>query len=306
MLRRILIPWSAVLGLSATSFGQVTLEQKFTEGASYTTETSVKTDQKLSIAGMNVDTTAEVRTTSKFTVGKRDVEGKLRVQEKVDAFRTSMDFMGSNYTFDSATPDDTGASPLEFLRDVHKAMAKRTVTTVYDKSNRAVAVESDQDILGSLPEQARSLVKGALDPENLKNTTNDERDQLKSDPVKSGDTWKRTKSNNLGGGQVMTFETEFTYAGTIEKGGRMLDKITSKTLSATLAFVDSPLPIQLKNCDLKVPESDGAILFDRATGQTVESESSIRITGDLEFTANGMDVPAKLDLKMQSTTVVKP
>ena len=109
-------------------------------------------------------------------------------------------------------------------------------------------------ILGSLPEQAKALVKSSLDPTTLKNAANDELDQLKSEPVKTGDTWKRTKSSNLGGGQVMTFDTEFTYAGTIEKGGRTLDKITSKILSATFAFEDSPLPIAAQE---QRPESAG-------------------------------------------------
>ncbi|MBI3837448.1 MAG: hypothetical protein HY288_05895 [Planctomycetia bacterium] len=47
------------------------------------------------------------------------------------------------------------------------------------------------------------------------------------------------------------------------------------------------------------------VLFDRQRGPVVESCSSMRITGDMVFTANNMDLPAKLDLKMQTTTVVK-
>jgi hypothetical protein len=306
MFRRIMISSCVVFGLSATSFGQVTLEHKFTEGANYTTETTVKTEQKLTLAGMDLDTNGDVRTTSKSTVGKRDVEGKVRVQEKVESLQVTMSLMGTDYSFDSANPDNKGASPLEIIRDVHKAIAKRTTTTVYDKSNRAVAVESDQNILGTLPDQIQSLVKSSLDPTILKNAANDELEQLKSEPVKTGDTWKRTKSSNFGGGQVMTFDTEYTYAGTVEKGGRTLDKVTFNTLSVTFAFEDSPLPITLKNSDLKVPESEGLILFDRAKGQTVESSSSMRIAGDLVFAANNMDLPAKLDLKMHTTTAVKP
>ncbi len=306
MLRKVLISVCASLGLVTTSFGQVTLEHKFREGATYTVETTVRTDQKLTIAGMDVDTSGDVRTTTKSTVGKRDVEGKLRVQEKVDAMQISMGLMGTNYSFDSTNPDNKGTSPLEIVRDVHKAIAKRTTTTVYDKSDRAVAVESDQDIIGSLPAQVQTLVKSSLDPTTLKNAANDELEQIKSEPVTKGDSWKRTKSNNFGGGQVMTFDTEYTYAGTVEKDGRTLDKITSKTVSVTFAFEDSPLPIALKSSDLKVPESEGVILFDREKGQTVESNSSMRITGDITFTANNMDLPAKLDLTMKTATVVKP
>ena len=109
----------------------------------------------------------------------------------------------------------------------------------------------------------------------------------------------------FGAGQVMDFKTEYTYDGTAEKDGKTFDKITSKNLSVTFALENSPLPFSLKSADLKSPDSEGVILFDRERGQVVESLSKVRVTGDIIFSLNGKDLPAKLDLKMQSTTVVK-
>ena len=73
----------------------------------------------------------------------------------------------------------------------------------------------------------------------------------------------------------------------------------------TFALDNSPLPFSLKSADLKSPESEGVILFDRERGQIVESTSKVRVTGEIIFSLNGKDLPATLDLKMQTATVVK-
>jgi hypothetical protein len=291
--------------LAAACPGQVTLKNKFHEGSSQVIETTARTEQSLTINGMAIDTASDTRATTKTSVGSRDTEGKVRVKEKPESLQISVDVMGMKYEFDSANPDNKGGSPLEILRDVHKALMRRTTTIVFDKSDKAVAIETDEDTLGTLPAEVQTLVKSQLDPEHLKAEANDAIDQIKHDPVNKGDTWQRVKSTNFGAGQVMDFKTEYTYDSTIEKDGRSLDKITSKNLSVTFALDNSPLPFTLKSADLKSPESEGLILFDRERGQVVESTSKVRVTGDIIFLLNGNDLPAKLDLKMQSTTIVK-
>ncbi len=106
------------------------------------------------------------------------------------------------------------------------------------------AIESDQDGLSGLPEAIRPLVKGQLDPENLKKAANQEIDNLPTEPVNKGDSWQRAQTANFGAGQVMTFQNKFTYEGTIEKNGKTLDKITHKTLSVDFALLGSVTPFQ--------------------------------------------------------------
>ncbi len=146
--------------------------------------------------------------------------------------------MGQNYMFDSANPDNKGSSPFEVVRDVHKAIARCTTTTVFDKNDRAVAIETDEDTLGSLPAEVQALVKSQLRSEGLKNAVNEEIDQIKREPLNKGDTWGRMKTANFGAGQVMDFKSQFTYEGTIERDGKTLDKITTKSCP-------SPLPRQV-------------------------------------------------------------
>ena len=305
MLRKTLVSAGVVIGLSSVSFGQVKLERKFAENATHVVETTSKIEQKLAIAGMETDTKSETRATAKSVTGKRDVGGMLRVQERVESMRISTEVMGQTYEFDSASPDNKGSSALEALREVHKAIAKRASTVVYDKDNRVYAIESDQDVLAGLPPELQALVKGQIDPENLKKVANQELDQLPKEPVSKGDSWQRTESANFGAGQIMTFQSKYTYEGTIERDGRTLDRITSKTLSVDFSLQDSPLPLQLKGSQLKATESEGVILFDRAAGMVVEHTGSARIVGEITFAINGMDLPSQLDLKMQSSVVVK-
>jgi hypothetical protein len=125
--------------------------------------------------------------------------------------------------------------------------------------------------------------------------------------LKKGDTWERTSKMNLGGGQVLTVTTRYTYEGEIEKEGRKLDRITSKSLTVDFALEpDSPLPLTVKSSELKPSESKGEILFDRALGQAVETSGSVTIVGNMTFVIMGNELPSKLNLTMESSTVVKP
>jgi hypothetical protein len=295
-----------ILLLHSFASAQVKLERKVAEGSTYTVERVIRFEQKLSIAGMDTETSNETRVTAQSTVGQRDGLGMLRVEEKIQALQVNMTVMGSNYFFDSANPDKAGTSALEILRELHKALARQTTTIVYDKDNRVEAVSSDQDVLNNVPEAVRNLAKSQLDPEYLKKVANQELDKLPSEPVSKGDSWQRSEPIDLGGGQVMTFHNRYTYEGTVEKDGRTLDKISLEVLKVDFALQNSPLPITLKSSQLKPAESAGTILFDREQGRTVESTSNVRITGELTFVAGDQDLPSKLDLKMESSTIIMP
>ena len=132
------------------------------------------------------------------------------------------------------------------------------------------------------------------------------RDVLPDKPVNKGDRWQRTRVLHAGAGQILTFETYYEYAGTMEKGGKTLDKIDSFIGGVTYTLdPNSPLPLKLLKSDLKIDSSMGSVLFDREKGQIVESTSATRITGPITFSVNGQELPAKLDLTMETGSSVK-
>jgi hypothetical protein len=305
-LRKLLLAMGLAVVVCPPAFAQVKLERKVREGTSHTVEVSSRTEQKLTIAGMETETSSDSKTVVKATVGKRDESGNLRVQEKVDSLFINTKVMGSEYVFDSANPDKVSGSALEMMRPLHKAMLQRTTTTVYGKDNKIAQIENDQDILNNLNDDVRKLVQGQFDPERQKTTANEELEKFPAEPVKKGDTWERTSKLNLGAGQVMTVSTRYTYDGEIEKDGRTLDKILSKVLTVEFALEPgSPLPFTVKDSALKPAETRGEILFDRKLGQVVSASSSIQIVGDMTFVINNMDLPSKLDLKMETETNTK-
>ena len=305
-LRKTILTLSLVSVMNSLAIGQVKLERKFQEGTTHTVDVTARSEQKLTIAGMEIDTSSDSKTTVKAEVGKRDESGNLRVQEKIVSMLITSKVMGSDYVFDSANPEKVSGSALEMMRPVHKAVSRRTATTVYDKDNKVAQVEYDEDVLNQLSDDVRKLVQGQFDTEATKKAANDELEKLPSDPVTKGDTWERTTKLNLGAGQVMTVSTRYIYEGEIEKDGRTLDRITTKVQSVEFALEPgSPLPFTVKESALKPAETKGELFFDRKLGRTVKSSSSIQIVGDMTFVINGMELPSKLDLKMEMETETK-
>jgi hypothetical protein len=291
--------------VASPGHAQVRLDRKYVEGASYTTETVSQVAQTLTIAGMPTETSADTRVVSKVATGKRESDGTLRVKDTTEAMQVTISAQGSNYTFDSKMPDNQGSSALEILREIHKGIVGHTSTTILNRENQIQSIEFDQNLLGSLAPETQALVKSQLDPEYLKRVAIQDNERLPSNAVRKGDNWVRTENTNFGAGQMMTFQTEYTYQGTIETDGKTLDRITSKTLSVAYSIQDSPLPLTLKSSDLKA-ESDGELLFDRERGRVIDSRSTVRITGNLVLVAGGQDLPSQLDLKITSAVVEQP
>jgi hypothetical protein len=306
LLRKTLLTLSLLAALAPAAQAQVKLEQKVTESKTSKTEVTSRTTQKLTIAGMEIDTESDSRTTVKSTAGKRDDSGFVKVASKVEDLQVTVKLQGTDYVFDSSNPDKVGSSPLEMLRPMQKASLQRITTTTFDKNNRVSNIEFDQDPLNGLSDDARKLFKGQFETEKLKETANQELDRLPTDPVKVGDVWERTSKLNLEGGQVMTLTTRYTYIGETEKNGRKLDQIDSQVLSVDYALAaDSSLPFTLKSSELKASDSKGKLLFDRQAGTIVSGTATLQIKGDLTFVINNNDLPSKLDLKIETTTQQK-
>lgn len=304
-LRKMVMTFGLMAALSAPAMAQVKLERKIQEGSTRTTEQITRVEQKLTIAGMETETESDSRVTVKVTSGKRDDSGNIRVQEKIEGMMITTKVQGTEYVFDSSNPDKTSGSALEMLRPVHKALSGRTTTTIWDKDNKISQIEFDQDALSGLADEVRKLVKDEMDPEKLKKAANEELERIPTEAVKKGDAWERTSKRSLGAGQMLTATTRYTYEGEVEKDGKTLDKITSKVLSVDLTLEDSPLPLTIKSTDLKPTESKGETLFDRKLGQTISSSATVRIVGDITFVINNMELPSKLDLKMESISQPK-
>ncbi len=292
-------------GWTVPAQAQVRLELKHTEETKQVLHTNMKLKQTLTLAGMNIDTESDRFVISSKQVGKKDADGKLRVEVKTDKLSVSLKLPGGiTMTFDSDDPNRKADNPqLEPVLELMRAAVKARTTLVFDPSGKVVAVEGLDKAAEGLSEE----LKGEFDAEQTKKTANQQAERLPTDAVKPGDTWTRNSDLPLGSGQVMSFTTEYKYVGEVKDGTKTLDKIEAKATSVSFSIAEnSKLPLKVTKSELKPTESNETLLFDRAAGQWHSVKEKIRIQGDLDFTINGQPLPGKLDLTIESDTLRQP
>jgi hypothetical protein len=293
--------------MSAAVFAadEVRLERKYLPETTATTHIEASTKQILTIAGMDLEslTSRFIITTSKTE--KRNEEGILPIITTIDKLQVNLSLPGGlQVMFDSGDPEKKAENALlEPLLDVLRVAAKAKTTTLIDKDNQIKAIEFPDNPA----EKVGDDFKSQFDPEKRKKAVENERGSLPDKPVKPGDSWTHTSEADIGGGQTLTLETRYEYAGTEQKEGKTLDKITLKTTTVTYAMdPNSKSQLKVKSSELKVASSEGSILFDRGKGAIVESVSKLRITGDMKTEINAMELPAKLDLTIDTKTSLQP
>ncbi len=306
------VRYASILSLSLFAIGwtipaqaQVKLEHKFVEGTKTVNHTNMKVTQTLSLAGMNLETSSDRFVIASSLVGKRDADGKIRVEQNTDKLSVSVKLPGGlSLSFDSDDPGKKADNPaLQPFVDVMAALSKAKIVFVHDQSGKVVAVEGLDKAAEKVSEEAR----GDLDPEIAKKNANQEQERLPTDPVKAGNTWTRNSELGLGSGQIMSLTVEYKYLGETKDGSKTYDKIEAKTINTSFSIADnSKLPLRVTKSDLKPTESSGTMLFDRAAGQWHSNKGKLRIQGDLEFSINGQNLPAKLDLTLESDTTRQP
>jgi hypothetical protein len=283
----------------------VKLERKYTPESTATTHVDASTRQVLTIAGMDLETISSrfIITTSK--TGKRNEDGTLSIVTTIDNLQVDLSLPGGlKLIFASSDPDKKAENPLlEPVLDVLRISAKTKTTTLLDKDNQIKSIE----FADNPAEKVGEDFKSSFDAEKRKKAAENERGILPDKALIPGDFWTHTSEADLGSGQTLTLETRYEYAGSEDKAGTTLDKITSKTSS--VAYVMDPgskSPLKIKSSELKVTSSEGTILFDRKKGTIVESVSKLKIAGDLKTEINGMELPAKLDLTIETKTTLQP
>jgi hypothetical protein len=300
----------AVLGVLGGSVrAQVKLEYKFVEGSSTSSKSTTKTHQILTIMGQDIETTAEESVGATQLVGKRAADGTLPITQSIDSIKTMISLPGgAEVRFDSANPGDAknDLPQLAFLSDLFKAVVGSSYTIVLDAKNKVKAIEGADKILEKVKDKGEQVIdalKSRSDAEKLKKAFDEAHNNMPNILVREGEPWDRTDTRDIGGGQTLTFKNRYEYLGTVNKAGKMLDKLGVRSTGVTLTMdPDSKSPAKIVSSDLKVESSDSTILFDRAAGIIVDRTSKVQIKGDITLEANGQQLPAKLDLTIDSNT----
>lgn len=288
--------------LASSAMAQVTLEPRHPEGTTHQVH-KLTIHQSLNVLGNDTKVEVSVESKASTTVGKPASDGSIREVRKNEGLLVDLDVPGMKVHFDSAKPAPKGSTDQEqALIDTYSLVKNAEYSVVIGKDHKLVSFEGADKLVAKAPPAAAENLKAEYSEARLKLEQEQELGRLPSGPVKKGDKWERTEKMMLGAGQVMTVKAYYEYLGTVEKDGKSYDKVGIFVATAAFSLEpDSPLPFKVTTSDLKVDSSSGSYLFDRELGQIVDFSSGMRIVGPMSFNLNGMDLPVKLDLSIDTS-----
>jgi hypothetical protein len=262
--------------------------------------------------GMEIQSRERKTVVSTQTAGKRRGDSSLPVQVKVESLRAELRLQGGiDLSFDSTRPEvKIGDPDLALLLDLYKLESQTAYTVVLDSGNTVKAIEGIEKLLeraGKLDPIARDQLRGRIEADRLKTQFEQEHRNLPDVSARTGESWERTETVDYGG-PTLSFRKKYEYAGPEKKGDKTLDKITSKVLEVKIQppETNSPSPLKVTKCDLKVESSEGTILFDREAGCVVESRERIKIKGTMTSSGSGTDTTSPIEVTLQTDTTLQP
>lgn len=300
------------LALTSTAQAQVKLELKYPPGRGLTQTIKTKTHQILTLNGMPIETEADQTVVSSESIDKVRDDSTVPVTTQIDSLKVDIALPGGlSVNFDSAQPDAKIDPPqLAFLGDVFRLISTVRFTVVLDKAGAFKALEGVEAIreqVEKLAEPAKGAVMSRLSLERLKADVEQARAKIPDILVRPGESWDRTETLDLDGGQTLTFRKKYEYLGTEKKGEKTLDKIGVTTTEVKYAQDPAvPTPLKATESDLKIDSSSGTILFDREGGYVASDQSKTHIKGKIMFMAGGKEIPGVLDLTLDNETEVRP
>jgi hypothetical protein len=281
----------------SAAFAQVNLssQQNVKDGDEFRSQAEIKVEQKLTIAGMPIETKSE-----QFLIQVEKItatpDGKVGSTRKTETLQLNLEIPGeSKFSFDSgnAAPPATTNELLKSIGSFLGLLSKAELLTAYDADGKVDRVKWSDNSLDAVP----ASFKKEVDPETLKKAANQDLDRLPNKTVNKGDSWTRTEEKTMGGGQKMTFEMKYTYEGPATVNGKNLEKIGVKTTGVTLVVEpNESQPAEFKNSKLAVKESTGFLGYDPQTRRIVHSENTVHVTGDITIVVQNMELPTEIDL----------
>ena len=282
---------------------------KFGEGLKRGLEVRQTSDQTLTIAGQSLDTKSTTVAIFDEIMG-RDTEGRISVTQENKSLVVNSSFPGGiDLVFDSASPQLTHNVPqLQALLEVWNARSHSSLTYLLDGDNQAIEVTGVDAMTEGLSGASLDLLKSEVETSHLLKAFNEEHAIFPDQPVRVDEAWTRNQRIGLGQGQYMSLQIEYTARGEKQHGENTIQHIDVEVQKVTFAHEgsSSDAPLQIVSSDLAVQSSEGSILFDTERGVVSEQTLKFHVIGAMNFSANGQELPGKLDLQIGIHTLPRP
>lgn len=234
--------------------------------------------------------------TVSWKVESVDAENAATIVQAIDRFSIKM----TTDKLDPITYDSTAKSaPTGPAREIADGVRNLIGTTCrIQMSNRGeiVSAEPSSELKKAMEassnhsaaDQAASLLK----PEGVSRMLRQAAVILPEKPVAEGTSWEANQESAVALGTVQQ-RSQFTYAGTDERDGKTLDKITVET-----TFSLGPNASSASATKLKEGRQSGTLWFDTAAGRFISSELTQRLVTERPYRESTIRVQSTSTLAM--------
>ncbi|MFP6647974.1 MAG: hypothetical protein VB817_00850 [Pirellulaceae bacterium] len=307
MTRHIRLALFLLLATPLAVSAQVTVKLQTPDKSVTRSTVTAHTIQVLTLAGMDIEQRSSQKAITKHVAGTRGTDGIIQVESVIEAMKVKASFPGGvEIKFDSTGENKPEGTQFDVMLDLYKAISTSKTTRKLDKENRCISFSNKMEGFDKLDPALQDSVKDVLDDDYLKDVENHFLKEIASKPIKQGESWELSFPSRLGGGQILELKQSFTYKGTSTVGGVEVHTIEMKVTAAELSQ-DSNVnaPVKITGSDLKVESSSGKIVFDNKRGMRVQTELKFHLVGELKLDINGMELPGKIDLSIETNETVQ-
>ncbi len=279
----------AIVGPNVHAQTTLRYQHKAGESLNYVMEQKMKST--VTVMGMDVETTMEMKMDLAWTVKKTDDKGNAELLIKVNRVKMMMGLPTGNIELDSQAKEDPNDEVGKILSQLVKALAAMemsgTISTTGDLKNFKINDEA-MKAFKNLP--GANAAGDSLSPDSFKTLISNI--VFPVTPVSKGKTWthKIEVKNAIG---KATTENTYTYEGPTKKDGATLEKIAIKPNIKIEADPDAKVKVNIKEI-----KGSGFTLFNNGTGQMVET--TINQRSEFQITTQGINLDQVVD---QTTTI---
>jgi hypothetical protein len=241
---------------------------------------------------------------SVWSIGEADKEGNIGIRMETKQFEAKIKIgLLGDYTFDSRKNDNEKGSALgQALTPLYERLSGANIGLTISPQGKVMKLEGYKELLGDLlkdnPIAAQFAAGGS--EEVAKMGFSEFIIQFEKKAVTPGTRWETPFEMNLDKFGTAKGKKTYIYEGEDKVGSLKTARITVAT---ELSFdLDSEMGGAKVTGRMSVTESKGQLQFDPKRGVLVSLNNQYKISGNLNVSAGGMEIPIQIE-QVQHITV---
>ncbi|MCI0378832.1 MAG: DUF6263 family protein [Gemmataceae bacterium] len=253
---------------------------------------------------MNKDLKQEMSNTevSVWSVGEADKQGNLEIRSatKLLVAKMNLEPVG-DYSFDSRKDDNEKGSALgAALTPLYERMSTANLVYTISPQGKVLKIDGFKEVIGDAKDNPiAAQFAGGGSEEMAKLALGELVAQFSDKPVNPGGRWEVPFALNFDKFGAAKGKKTYTYEGEGKVGAHKTAKLS---LNTEMAFdIDIDMGGAKVTGKMSITDSSGTIHFDPKRGVLVSLKYEYKISGNLNVSAGGMDIPVASEQVQQVT-----